>query len=149
MAAESEDTRGAAPQGASPFTKEAEGQESAARRSLVRVAVVQIAHHPAFKDILFDPIFDPKRETSSLLPEGSQAAPEPVRAKYKELRRRVRATYAEHTRRRAVAILEACKQRGVGLVVFPEYSIPPEILLALAKASGEMIMVAGSHYVDR
>jgi len=120
---------------------------SAGRR--VRVAVVQLAYHPAFKDTLADPLFSLDRPTSSLLPDGLQAAPEAIRSKFNELRRRIRATYVEHIRRRVEAILEACKAWKVDLIVFPEYSIPPDILESLAHVAGQMVIVAGSHYVDR
>ncbi len=62
---------------------------------------------------------------------------------------RLRDEYLLHIRRKASRIAESCAQRGANIVVFPEYSIPPESLpelAAVAKRTG-MCIVAGTHRV--
>ncbi|AEI66327.1 hypothetical protein [Corallococcus macrosporus] len=116
---------------------------------LVRVAVVQLDYHPAFKDVLYEPLPNAAQGSTSLLPEGMVAAPGSVQTRYRELRHRIRQAYIDQLRRRITAILHACKTWQVQVVVFPEYSIPPEILAPIAREAGEILIVAGSHYVDR
>jgi predicted amidohydrolase len=70
---------------------------------------------------------------------------QPIRA----LRTRVRETYCAQLLRKVTAILEACRGWGVQLVVFPEYSIPWQILDGVAATGGEMVVVAGTHSVTR
>ncbi|MEM9489877.1 MAG: NACHT domain-containing protein, partial [Myxococcota bacterium] len=65
------------------------------------------------------------------------------------LRERIRAAYVAQLRLRVWAILRACRAWQVDLVVFPEYSIPGELLHAMAGAFGELIIVAGTHAVER
>ncbi|UQA57058.1 hypothetical protein [Polyangium aurulentum] len=115
----------------------------------VRVAVVQLAYHPAFKGTLEDPLVGDDTSGSSLLPSGAQAAPAALRAKYNTLKRRVRDAYVNQLGRRLEAILEACRDHHVQVLVFPEYAVPPELLERVAKGAGDMLVVAGSHWVDR
>ena len=46
-------------------------------------------------------------------------------------------------------ILEWCVAWNVDVVVFPEYSLPPHVLPAVARAGAAMVVVTGSHLVDR
>lgn len=124
-------------------------QETADPVRLARVAVVQLAYHPAFKSALKDPLFDLGRETPSLLPAGEASAPVELQPKFKELQRRVRDAYLAQHLLRLEAILDSCLAWGVRIVVFPEYSIPAALLERLAQRAGDMVVVAGSHFVDQ
>ncbi|HZF47607.1 MAG TPA: pentapeptide repeat-containing protein [Polyangiaceae bacterium] len=57
--------------------------------------------------------------------------------------------YCDQLLRRVKAVLDHCRAWGVKLVVFPEYSIPWQLLGDVALASGELVVVAGTHSVDR
>src|SRR5262249_29173382 len=70
-------------------------------------------------------------------------------ARFKALRQRLRQAYDEQLLKRLRVILHACQSWGVRLVVFPEYSIPWEILGGVADAAGDMVVVAGTHAVER
>ena len=132
-------------------TAAGDGRQAAEPARHVRVAVVQMDFHPAVPvpkpSALDDPLFDPKREGSSLLPDSGDASRvvEPL----KRLRRRVRGAYLDQLRRKVEAILDACRSWDVQIVVFPEYSIPPALLEPIAKRAGDMVVVAGTHYVDQ
>jgi WD40 repeat protein/predicted amidohydrolase len=119
--------------------------------SYTRVAVVQLAYHPAIiaelRSPLEDPLFDPKRG-DSLLPSGGQVPPE-LRGEFDALRRRIREAYDAQLLAKLQAVLAACRDWKVRLVVFPEYSIPWEILGGVADAAGDMVVVAGTHSVER
>ncbi|HEU4404574.1 MAG TPA: pentapeptide repeat-containing protein [Polyangiaceae bacterium] len=124
-------------------------------RLYTRVAVAQIAAHPAItstngRSPLEDPLFG-AGPPDTLVPEG-EPAPE-LDDLFKGLRSRVRAAYLEHLRGKVGAILEQCIAWGVRVVVFPEYSIPREVLSYVAglsaRADHDLIIVAGTHTVDR
>lgn len=117
-----------------------------------RVAVVQLAYHPAAlvdrRSPLEDPLFDPKGGPDSLLPRGGEV-PEALAADLAALRVRIRNAHNEQLLAKLRAVLDACRGWGVRLVVLPEYSVPWEILGGVADAAGEMVVVAGTHAVDR
>lgn len=115
----------------------------------VRVAVVQLAYHPAVPGGLTDPLFELTRARSSLLPDGQEAPPRVVRAAYKDLERRVRDAYISQLRCRLEAILDQCRNWEVRIVVLPEYSIPVDLLEGLAERYADMVIVAGTHFVDK
>ena len=118
---------------------------------VIRVAVVQLSYLPAFQDsqdYLSEPLPHPEGTVSCLLPEGMQAAPQTILQSYKGLRTRLRASYVRQLEQRVKVVLEACKQWEIKLVVFPEYSIPPEILTNIATVAPEIVVVAGSHFVS-
>lgn len=124
-------------------------QRAASR--FVRVAVVQLAYLPAFQDsqdYLSEPTHHLEGAVSCLLPVGMQAAPQAITQAYIELRRRLRATYVKQLKLRVLEILNACNRWEVKVVVFPEYSIPPEILSDIATAVPAIVVVAGSHFVS-
>jgi WD40 repeat protein/predicted amidohydrolase len=119
--------------------------------SYKRVAVVQLAYHPAGlfqrRSPREDPLFDPKQPGDSLLPaHGLEAGTlgEELRA----LRQRIREEHDAQLWVKVQAILDACKAWRVELVVFPEYSLPWTLLEAVARAAGDMIVVAGTHTAD-
>lgn len=115
---------------------------------MVRVAVVQLAFHPAVAEVLEDPLFDPKSERSSLRPEGASVMPPEIQESFKELRGRVRKAYVAQLGRRIEVILDHCKRWKVRIVVFPEYSIPHELLERMAAHAPDIVIVAGTHFVD-
>ncbi|WP_437970573.1 pentapeptide repeat-containing protein [Sorangium sp. So ce260] len=84
----------------------------------------------------------------SLLPSRADV-PEVIKPKLDALRRRIRETYGAQHLARIRAVLSACLEYGARIVVFPEYSIPWEILDGVAGAAGDMVVVAGTHTVDR
>lgn len=119
---------------------------------LTRVAVVQLAYHPAIladrRSPLEDPLFDPKRPESSLLPAGGEV-PDALVDDLAALQRRVRETYDAQLLAKVQTVLEQCRAWNVRIVVFPEYSIPWEILGGVADAAGDIVVVAGTHTVER
>ncbi|WP_437672235.1 hypothetical protein [Sorangium sp. So ce131] len=132
-------------------TSEGAGRPLAARH--LRVGVVQLAFHPAVpipkpSGALDDPLGDPNREMSSLLPAGHASAPRPVQLQFKQLRRRIRQAYLDQTQRKVEAILDVCRAWRVQIVVFPEYSIPAALLESIARRAPNTVVVAGTHFVD-
>lgn len=113
------------------------------------MAIVQLDYHPAFKDALSDPLFALEGHGTSLLPQGKDAAPLPLQDRFKKLRNRVKEQYIEQLWLRVEAIVQWCVARDVQVLVFPEYAIPAELLERLAKAAGDCVVVAGSHFVKR
>lgn len=116
-----------------------------------RVAVVQLAYHPAAlvdrRSPLEDPLFDPRGGPDALLPRGDM--PDALAADLAALRARVRNAHNEQLLAKLRAVLGACCRWGVRLVVLPEYSVPWEILGGVADAADEIVVVAGTHAVDR
>jgi WD40 repeat protein len=115
-----------------------------------RVAVVQIAYHPAIlvdrRSPLEDPLFT--LGAPDALSASGKELPEAFAPRLEALRRRIRETYDAQLLGRVEAILTACRGWRVEVVVFPEYSIPWEILGGVAEAGGEMVVVAGTHTVE-
>ncbi|XXX80807.1 pentapeptide repeat-containing protein [Sorangium sp. So ce134] len=117
-----------------------------------RVAVVQLAYYPAIiidrRSPLEDPLFDPRSAADSLLPSRADV-PDAIKPKLEALRRRIREAYDAQLLARIRAVLSACVEYGARIAVFPEYSIPWEILGGVADAAGDIVVVAGTHTVDR
>jgi uncharacterized protein YjbI with pentapeptide repeats len=115
-----------------------------------RVAVVQIACHPAISldgwSPLEDPLFD-GGPRSSLRLDGR--VPPALDDQMAKLRERVTKVYTDQLRLRVRAILSWCRSLRVRVVVFPEYAIPWTLLEAIVETSGDMVVVAGTHAVDR
>jgi len=119
---------------------------------IVRVAVVQLAYHPAVHGSLADPFgkYDPQGKLSpSILPAGDMTVPAALRDAHQTLSARVESAYLKQLTRKLRAVLQACRAWNVRLVVFPEYSVPAPVLEAVAEAAGDMVVVAGSCFVDR
>jgi hypothetical protein len=78
-----------------------------------RVAVVQLAYHPAIvlgrRSPLEDPLFDPKAPADSLLPSRGEV-PEALKPKLDALRRRIREAYDAQLLGRIKAMLSACRE---------------------------------------
>ncbi|MBL9102329.1 MAG: pentapeptide repeat-containing protein [Myxococcales bacterium] len=116
-----------------------------------RVAVVQLAYHPAAVLEMRSPLEDPLFEIGkpdSLLPANGHVPPV-LEERFAALQRRVRAVYCEQLTGRLLAILAACRGWGVRVVVFPEYSVPWDVLPVVAAAAGDMVVVAGTHQIER
>ncbi|WP_437801736.1 hypothetical protein [Sorangium sp. So ce693] len=127
-------------------------QKAAKGSTYTRVAVVQLAYHPAIvvdrRSPLEDPLFDPRVASDSLLPSRGEV-PEAIKPKLDALRRRIREAYDAQLLARVRAVLAACREYGARIAVLPEYSVPWEILEGVAEAAGDMVVVAGTHTVDR
>lgn len=126
------------------------GHQPLEGRRYTRVAAVQIAYHPAISldggSPLEDPLFDGGGRSSLRLEGRSPPALDDQVAK---LRERVRTVYTDQLRLRVCAILAWCRSLGVRVVVFPEYAIPWTLLDFIVEGSGEMVVVAGTHSVNR
>ncbi len=124
---------------------------SVSSSTYTRVAVVQLAYHPAIvaggRVPIEEPLFDPKAP-DALLPSREEV-PVALLSKLEGLRARIRRAYDDQVLLRVKAVLAQCAAWGARIVVFPEYSIPWEILGGVADAAGEMVVVAGTHTVDR
>ncbi|GAB4563796.1 MAG: hypothetical protein Tsb0020_13270 [Haliangiales bacterium] len=120
-------------------------------RSYTRVAVVQLDIVPAallqHRSPLEDPLFE-IGAPDGLAPISGDVSPS-WSARLEELRKRVRGAYVDQLRRRLWAALEACRAWGVKLVVCSEYSVPLELVVPMAEAFGDMVIVAGTHGVER
>jgi uncharacterized protein YjbI with pentapeptide repeats/predicted amidohydrolase len=120
-------------------------------RLYTRVAVVQIAAHPAIvsaggRSPLEDPLYG-DGAADTLVIDGK--VPEALEKRLVALRARVKQSYLAHLRTKITAVLSQCKAWGVRVVVFPEYAIPAELLDDVAQASADLVVVAGTHSVDR
>ena len=124
---------------------------AALNRHYTRVAVVQLDVLPAAvlerRTPLEDPLFEFGKPDSLLRSDGT--IPAEFEERFKHLRARIRQVYAAQLKHKLLSILAACRRWNVRLVVFPEYSIPYEILGPISDASGEMVIVAGTHSVER
>src|SRR5208337_2808911 len=120
-------------------------------RRFTRVAVVQMAYHPATllgrRSPLEDPLFE-LGKTDSLMPE-SGVVPRELESRLRDLRRRIREAYDDQILKRVQVILTTCRTWNVEIIVFPEYSIPWEILGGIVDSAGPMVVVAGTHSVER
>ncbi len=65
-----------------------------------------------------------------------------------ELSRRVEAAYLGQLVQKLRAVVDACRAWRVRLLVLPEYSVPVGALSAIAAAAGDMVVVAGTCFVD-
>ncbi|HYO54562.1 pentapeptide repeat-containing protein, partial [Archangium sp.] len=119
-------------------------------RAYTRVAVAQLACQPAItlegRAPFEDPLFDMARP-DALRPEGH--APEELEARFRQLRERIARLHHEQLLLKVRAILARCQQWDVRLIVFPEYSLPWQVLEEVARAGGDLVLVAGTHSVTR
>lgn len=116
-----------------------------------RVAVVQLAFHPAALVHRRSPIEDPlfKSGVASALQPRPGAIPAALKDRQRTVCERVRAVYCEQLWLRLRAIVRACADWQVRVLVLPEYSVPHSLLDQLANEPGAraMVIVAGTHTV--
>lgn len=117
------------------------------QRLFTRVAVVQLAYHPAILLANRSPLEDPLGTEDSL--RVLDELPEKLTERLHALRARIRQTYLGQLRKKLVAVLGQCRSWGVRIVVLPEYSVPWQLLNDVVQASDQMVVVAGTHTVDR
>lgn len=113
-----------------------------------RLALAQLSFNPAYLDdsgvsYLHEPIF-PADDEHGLYKLGG--LPE-----VHELRSRIATSFVDHMSHKIRATVEFAAQRKVELLLFPEYSIPHELLeesMNLSRRFG-MVIVAGSHIATK
>lgn len=121
------------------------------RENTTRVAVVQIDFLPAFISRRRSPLDDPSSINGGegfLTPSMNGKILE-FRRQLADLRSRIRNSYIDQLWIRIEAIIDACIKWNVKLVVFPEYSIPWELLPNIAVQARDIIVVAGTHTVEK
>lgn len=117
--------------------------------SYVRVAVVQLAYHPAV-DLGSRSYVDCPTPDTKLLSFSSELLDRPeLESGSNHLYERIRRHYCQQLFGRVTSILRACQAWQVHVVVFPEYAIPAELLKAVTAAAPTMVIVAGTHMVER
>ena len=106
----------------------------------IKVAIAQINYRPAFYKGETDIIIEPYEDTSisQLSYSGS-----------KNLKQDIRKNYILWIKNKIIAITKNAVDLHVDLLVFPEYSIPPEILCDLVEVikDSKLFIVAGTHIV--
>ncbi len=110
------------------------------QRLFTRVAVVQLAYHPAILLANRSPLEDPLGTDESL--RVLDDLPGTMTERMQALRARIRDTYLAQFRKKLVAVLDFCRRSGVRLVVFPEYAVPWQLLGDVVLASDQMVVVA-------
>jgi hypothetical protein len=93
-----------------------------------------------------DPLYGSSEHQDALHVEG---APQALADRLKELRQHVGESYRGQLELKLRAVLRRCAEWGVRVVVLPEYSVPWQLLEVLAREAGPMLVVAGTHVVDR
>jgi len=88
------------------------------QRLFTRVAVVQLAYHPAILLSNRSPLEDPLGTEDSL--RVLDELPEKLTERLHALRARIRQTYLGQLRKKLVAVLGQCRSWGVRIVVLPE-----------------------------
>lgn len=111
----------------------------------IRVAVVQIDYAPAFLSRSVSYLREP-----TLVEEGenSLAALAQFRG-VNALRENIKSRWIQHIHNKVTSVLRFCAVHHVNLVVFPEDSIPLEVLRLCRDMAdeGTMVIVAGSHTI--
>jgi len=111
----------------------------------IRAALAQVFAHAAYYrpgDFLREPTWHPS---------GSGLVKLQALEEVRSLRRTIFEGYLNHLRPKITEILSLCVRHKVDVVVFPEYSIPPELLPGLLRSAKthHLCVVAGSHMVDK
>ena len=110
---------------------------------LLRIHLLQIHYAPAFfnqdVDYLEEPYFLPNTPLGHFTREPQIAS----------FLRESRDLYLAHCKAKFASLLKWCGERGAHLVVFPEYSVPMEVLPVIRDAASHhgMTIVAASHRV--
>jgi len=112
---------------------------------LLRVAIIQLDFHPSYSDITIgnldgEPFIYSGSDDTTLFTLINKS-------KIQEIRNIIRETLLEDLKVKINVCLNFLKEKKVDLVVFPEYSLPIELLpICREKAiSNQMLIIAGSH----
>ena len=115
----------------------------------IRVATVQLDAHVAFEEPGVQYLGEPLREPllAGLLKRVDPDSP--LLAALERVQQHVTAAYIHGFWPRVAAVLEFCRRHSVDLIVFPEYTIPGELLPRLRALASEIgcTVVAGTHLV--
>lgn len=115
----------------------------------IRVATVQLDAHFAFEEPGVQYLGEPLREPlmAGLLKRVNPDSP--LLVALERVQQHVTAAYIHGFWPRVAAVLEFCARHAVDLVVFPEYTIPGELLPRLCALAGKIgcTVVAGTHLV--
>ncbi|MEM7160739.1 MAG: TIR domain-containing protein, partial [Myxococcota bacterium] len=121
------------------------------RQGYTRVAVAQLDYQPAAlinrQSQLTEPLFDLGKP--SALEPGTGDVPPELTEPLRELRERIRSAYVVQLWGKLREIVATCVDWRVQILVLPEYSVPHELLQPLAAAAESMVIVAGTHTVER
>jgi predicted amidohydrolase len=115
-----------------------------------RVAVAQLHFNPAAVISEHSFLTQPFGLNEELL--WGRVPPKPnfreIAQRRKALGVQMRALYCEQITAKLATIARHCERWHCNLLVFPEYSVPPESIAAVLEASGGMTTVLGTHYVE-
>lgn len=117
-----------------------------AKPFICRLGLAQISFNPAYADELLsciqEPFFPGESEKIGLF---SISGLEEV----SRLRLSIAEQYVGHLKRKIESVVRFAADEGVELLVFPEYSIPPECLSVCQSLSEELgiALIAGSHVI--
>ncbi len=115
----------------------------------LRVATVQLDAHVAFEQPNVQHLSEPLGKPLLGRMIARLNADTPILAELERLQRHIAAAYIRGFTPRLAAVLHFCKRHAVDLVVFPEYTIPGQMLPMLRELAVETrcTIVAGTHLV--
>ena len=121
------------------------------KRKYTRVAVAQFDYRPAAlidrRSPLEDPLFS-LNTPHSLLPINGSIPPK-FSKHFDDLRRQIRESTVDQIGKRITTLVKQCSEWNVEILVLPEYSLPWEFLYDVAMLDPNMIIVGGTHAVER
>ncbi|MFW6016598.1 MAG: hypothetical protein ACOCRK_09180, partial [bacterium] len=110
----------------------------------IKVGIAQIYAHPSFNDkvlsALAEPVITDEKISLSSLELGDIGF---------DIRENIQTKYNKYFKKKLECILEYFNGKEIDILIFPEYTIPPEALKLLYDYSiqNNIIIVAGSHTV--
>lgn len=109
----------------------------------MKAAIAQILFKPCFCSGNIDYLIEPFGNNTTSISTLSFAGDKKFFQKYKN-------NYINWIRAKIVNIVDYCSKKSVDVLVFPEYSIPVDILIDIEKTlkNSSMIVVAGTHIVS-
>ncbi len=122
-----------------------------------RIAVIQMDFNPAYYSegtyhIVADPADMSQLEAARSLDEvcecASLADRQDLVGDVRGWKETSRKSYLEYLKAKLKKILDTCKEKSVNMAVFPEYSIPAELLIFLNRYTSQMIIFAGTHTIS-
>lgn len=114
-----------------------------------RVAVAQLDFVPAIPAYLENPFRESGLASAGDLPlERLKTTVPALVGDIKELGFRLRDAYVRNLQQRLEAIVQAALIWEAQVLLLPEYSVPPELLVPLTRLAPEIVIVAGTHLVD-